>query len=116
MTIYESELMKIDCSTKKRKHFVSCGNNKQNAFSLLDVLNNPTLLWFQYNTSGSSLSTGKIHKIYAVIIGGKDVSFMAVHHGGKVGKAGKTLASKKSSKKAKSNAGKTLADHKAAKH
>ncbi len=41
---------------------------------------------------------------------------MAVHHGGNVGKAGKTLASKKSSKKAKSNAGKTLADHKAAKH
>ena len=38
---------------------------------------------------------------------------MAVHHGGKVGKAGKTLASKTSSKSAKSNAGKTLANHKA---
>lgn len=35
-----------------------------------------------------------------------------VHHGGKVGAAGKTLASKKSSKSQKSNAGKTLADHK----
>lgn len=41
---------------------------------------------------------------------------MAVHHGGKVGKAGKTLASKSSSKSAKSSAGKTLANHKAAKH
>lgn len=41
---------------------------------------------------------------------------MAVHHGGKVGKAGKTLASKSSSKTAKSSAGKTLANHKAAKH
>ena len=41
---------------------------------------------------------------------------MAVHHGGKVGKAGKTLASKSSSNKAKSNAGKTLADHKAKQH
>ena len=41
---------------------------------------------------------------------------MAVHHGGKVGKAGKTLASKSSSKSAKSKAGKTLADHKAKKH
>jgi len=41
---------------------------------------------------------------------------MAVHHGGKVGKAAKTLASKHSSNKAKSSAGKTLANHKAAKH
>ena len=41
---------------------------------------------------------------------------MTVHHGGKVGKAGKTLASKSSSKTAKSSAGKTLANHKAAKH
>lgn len=41
---------------------------------------------------------------------------MAVHHGGKVGKAGKTLASKTSSKKGKSKAGKTLAKHKAEKH
>lgn len=37
---------------------------------------------------------------------------MSIHHGGKVGKAGKTLASKKSSKDAKSKAGKTLAVHK----
>ena len=38
---------------------------------------------------------------------------MAVHHGGKVGKAGKTLASKSSSKQSKSKAGTTLANHKA---
>ena len=47
------------------------------------------------------------------LIGGKK---MAVHHGGKVGKAAKTLASKTSSSKAKNSAGKTLANHKAAKH
>ncbi len=41
---------------------------------------------------------------------------MAVHHGGKVGKAGKTLVSKSSSKAAKSKAGKTLANHKAKSH
>lgn len=41
---------------------------------------------------------------------------MAVHHGGKVGKAGKTLARKSSSKPAKSKSGRTLANHKAAKH
>lgn len=41
---------------------------------------------------------------------------MAVHHGGKVGKAAKTLATKGTSKKAKSSAGKTLANHKTAKH
>ena len=41
---------------------------------------------------------------------------MAVHHGGKVGKAAKTLASKSSTNKAKSSAGKTLANHKATKH
>lgn len=41
---------------------------------------------------------------------------MAAHHGGKVGKAAKTLATKSSSKRSKSNAGKTLANHKAAKH
>ena len=39
-----------------------------------------------------------------------------IHHGGKVGKAGKTLASKSSSKPAKSSAGSVLATHKAAKH
>lgn len=44
------------------------------------------------------------------------VNTMAVHHGGKVGKAGKTLASKSSSKSAKSKAGKTLANHKAKAH
>ena len=37
---------------------------------------------------------------------------MAVHHGGKVGKAGKTLTNKNSSKSAKSAAGKTLNAHK----
>ena len=41
---------------------------------------------------------------------------MAVHHGGKTGAAGKTLASKSSSKSAKSRAGKTFANHKHAKH
>ena len=41
---------------------------------------------------------------------------MAVHHGGKVGKAGKTLVSKTSSSKAKHKAGKVLADHKARQH
>lgn len=41
---------------------------------------------------------------------------MAKHSGGKVGKAGKTLSSKTSSKGAKSKAGKTLAKHKADKH
>ena len=41
---------------------------------------------------------------------------MAAHHGGKVGKAGKTLATKNTSKTAKSQAGKILANHKAQKH
>ena len=41
---------------------------------------------------------------------------MAVHHGGKVGKAAKTLASKSSGKASKSKSGTTLANHKAAKH
>ena len=41
---------------------------------------------------------------------------MAVHHGGKVGKAAKTLASKSSSKSSKSKSGAVLANHKAAKH
>jgi len=41
---------------------------------------------------------------------------MSVHYGGKVGKAGKTLASNSSSKNAKSKAGKTLANHKAKYH
>ena len=46
----------------------------------------------------------------------KEGKQMAIHHGGKVGKAAKTLASKGSSKTAKSNAGKTLAKHKAKAH
>lgn len=41
---------------------------------------------------------------------------MAVHHGGRVGKAAKTLASKSSCKTSKSKAGTTMANHKAAKH
>lgn len=41
---------------------------------------------------------------------------MAVHHGGKVGKAAKNLATKGTSKQTKSEAGKTLAKHKAEKH
>ena len=42
----------------------------------------------------------------------KGVYAMAVHHGGNVGKAGKILASKSSSKSFKSKAGTTLANHK----
>jgi hypothetical protein len=41
---------------------------------------------------------------------------MAKHSGGKVGKAGKTLGSKTSTKGQKSKAGKTLAEHKGEKH
>ena len=41
---------------------------------------------------------------------------MAVHHGGKVGKAAKALTSKSTSKSTKSKAGTILAKHKAAKH
>lgn len=41
---------------------------------------------------------------------------MARHHGGKLTKAAKTLASSSSSKRAKSDAGKQLATHKAACH
>lgn len=41
---------------------------------------------------------------------------MAIHHGGKVGKAGQTLAKKSSSKSSKSKAGTTLAKHKAKCH
>lgn len=41
---------------------------------------------------------------------------MAVHHGGKVGVAAKTLAKNSSSKSAKSKAGTTLANHKAKSH
>lgn len=41
---------------------------------------------------------------------------MAVHHGGKVGKAASTLAKKTSSKSAKSGAAAVLAKHKASKH
>lgn len=39
-----------------------------------------------------------------------------VHHGGKVGKAGKILAENNSSKTQKTNAAKTLAKHKEEKH
>ena len=45
-----------------------------------------------------------------------EVTIMAVHHGGKVGGAAKTLAKKDSSKPAKRRAGKTLANHKAKSH
>lgn len=41
---------------------------------------------------------------------------MAVHHGGKVGEAGKTLASRGSTKFVKIQAGKTLANHTAKAH
>ena len=41
---------------------------------------------------------------------------MAVHHGGKAGRAGKNLASKTTTKSTKSKAGATLANHKAKYH
>ena len=41
---------------------------------------------------------------------------MAIHHGGKVGFAGRKLASKSSSKSTKTKAAKTLVNHKNAKH
>ena len=41
---------------------------------------------------------------------------MAVHHGGKVGAAGRKLASKSSSKSTKTKAARTLVKHKNAKH
>ena len=41
---------------------------------------------------------------------------MVVYHGGKTGKAGKILATKSSSKSAKSKAGTTLANHKVKAH
>ncbi len=41
---------------------------------------------------------------------------MAVHHGGKVGKAAKALGTKSSTNSTKSKAGATLAKHKATKH
>ena len=46
----------------------------------------------------------------------KETTLMAVHHGGKIGRAAKILAKKDSSKPAKSRAGKTLANHKAKSH
>lgn len=41
---------------------------------------------------------------------------MTVHHGGKVGAAGRRLASKSSSKSTKSKAAKILVNHKNTKH
>lgn len=41
---------------------------------------------------------------------------MAVHHGGKVGRAGKTLSSKKSTRQQKTDASNTLNRHKAKYH
>lgn len=41
---------------------------------------------------------------------------MAKHSGGKLGDAGRKLGSKSSTKKQKSNAGKTLKDHQDKKH
>ena len=41
---------------------------------------------------------------------------MAVHHGGKVGSAAKKLAQKSTSKRIKSQAGKTMANHKVKYH
>lgn len=58
------------------------------------------------------LFKSKIFIRLQIIYGGIE---MVKHSGGKVGKAGKTLATSKS-KTAKSNAGTTLANHKKAKH
>ncbi len=46
----------------------------------------------------------------------KEVIIIAKHSGGKVGKAGKVLGAKGSSKKQKSNAAKTLKEHQDTKH
>lgn len=66
---------------------------------------------------GGRLSTAQ--RVLAVLpfsVQNEEVNIMAVHHGGKVGKAAKTLATKSSSPKAKSKAGKTLQAHQEAKH
>lgn len=42
----------------------------------------------------------------------REVKAMAKHHGGKLSAAAATLASNRSGKRAKSDAGKTLANHK----
>ncbi len=57
-----------------------------------------------------------MHLRQALPLDRKEVMTMAVHHGGKVGKAAKTLAAKSSSKSAKSKSGTILANHKASKH
>lgn len=53
---------------------------------------------------------------YPILAEKNKAILMAVHHGGKVGGVAKTLASKGSSKPAKSKAEKTLANHKAKSH
>ena len=58
-----------------------------------------------YSIKVAFLEQGELAK------GGKDMS-KTVHHGGKVGAAGKALASKSSNKSEKSKAGTTLANHK----
>jgi len=75
--------------------------------SLVKRLSNDILISHIKYIKGKSLLQGEL---------AKEVNIMAVHHGGKVGKAGKTLASNSTSKSSKSKAGATLANHKAAKH
>lgn len=45
-----------------------------------------------------------------------EVTYMATHHGGKVGAAAKTLASSSATRAAKTAAAKTLVKHQIAKH
>lgn len=62
---------------------------------------------------GRTVGSGKVATI---IIKWLEVKLMPVHHGGKTGKAGRTLQNPNSSKSAKSNAAKVLNQHKKAKH
>ena len=73
-----------------------------------------------YTTSRDNESISNIIHCYksdsSEIIAKEDNAMGKVHHGGKVGHAGKVLASKNASKPAKSNAGKTLNKHKQTYH
>lgn len=57
-----------------------------------------------------------LKKVNSNLVNYKGGIIMVKHTGGKVGKAGKVLSSKKSSKPAKSKAGQTLKKHQDKKH